>query len=54
LKIAIEKVYTWMAGIEPIQIGPTLEAWDNSYLLKMVEIGDQEIREHPEKYHLNN
>jgi hypothetical protein len=47
---AIAKVYKWMAGIEPNQIGPTLEGWDNSSLLKMVEMADQEIKQHPEKF----
>jgi hypothetical protein len=50
LAIAVAKVYKWMAGIEPNQIGPTLGAWDNSYILKMIEVADQEIREHPEKF----
>jgi hypothetical protein len=54
LSKAQAKVYNWMAGIEPNQIGPTLGKWDNSYLRKMVEMADQEIRENSEKSHLNN
>jgi hypothetical protein len=47
---AIAKVYKWMAGIEQNQIGTTLEGWDNSSLLKMVEMANHEIREHPAKF----
>src|SRR4051794_12862299 len=43
------KVYKWMAGIEPQEIGRTISDWDKLSLLKMVEMADQEIREHPEK-----
>jgi hypothetical protein len=43
------KVYKWMAGIEPTEIGRTIGDWDKLSLLKMVEMADQEIREHPEK-----
>jgi hypothetical protein len=47
LQKAIAKVYIWMAGIEPNQIGPALEGWDNAALVQMA---DQEIRQHPEKF----
>jgi hypothetical protein len=47
---ATGKVYKWMAGIEPNEIGPTIEEWDKLSLLKMVEMADQEIREHPQKF----
>jgi hypothetical protein len=47
LQKAIAKVYIWMAGIAPHQIGPTLEGWDNAALVQMA---DQEIRQHPEKF----
>jgi hypothetical protein len=46
---ANEKVYKWMAGIEPTEIGQTIGDWDKLSLLKMVEMADQEIREHPQK-----
>jgi hypothetical protein len=38
-----------MAGIEPNQIEGTIGEWDKLSLLKMVEMADQEIREHPQK-----
>jgi hypothetical protein len=44
------KVYKWMAGIEPTEIGQTIGEWDKLSLLKMVEMADQEIREHPTKF----
>jgi hypothetical protein len=47
LQNAIAKLYIWMAGIEPNQIGPALEGWDNAALVQMA---DQEIRQHPEKF----
>jgi hypothetical protein len=46
---ANEKVYTWMAGIGPNEIGQTIGDWDKLSLLKMVEMADQEIREYPQK-----
>jgi hypothetical protein len=46
---ANEKVYKWMAGIKPNEIGPTIGGWDKLSLLKMVEMADQEIREDPQK-----
>jgi hypothetical protein len=50
LQKAQEKVYKWMAGIEPQQIGPTLGEWDTVSVLKMVEMADQEVRQHPAKF----
>jgi hypothetical protein len=50
---ANEKVYKWMAGIEPNEIEGTIGDWDKLSLLKMVEMADQEIREHPEKFIAN-
>jgi hypothetical protein len=50
LQNANAKVYKWMADIEPNQIGPTLEEWDTDSLLKMVEMAEQEIRQHPAKF----
>jgi hypothetical protein len=50
LENANEKVYKWMAGIEPNKIGKTIGDWDKVSLLKMVEMADQEIREHPQKF----
>jgi hypothetical protein len=50
LENATEKVYKWMAGIEPNEIGGTIGEWDNLSLLKMVEMADQEIREDPQKF----
>jgi hypothetical protein len=47
---ANEKVYKWMAGIGPNEIGQTIGDWDILSLLKMVEMADQEIREHPQKF----
>jgi hypothetical protein len=44
------KVYKWMAGIEPTEIGATIGEWDKLSLLKMVEMGDQEIREYPQRF----
>jgi hypothetical protein len=38
-----------MAGIAPNEIGPTIKEWDKWSVLKMVEMADQEIREHPKK-----
>jgi hypothetical protein len=46
---ACKKVYDWMAGIGPNEIEQTIEGWDKSSLLKIVEMADLEIREHPEK-----
>jgi hypothetical protein len=54
LENANEKVYKWMAGIETNEIGRTIHEWDKLSLLKMVEMADQEIREHPEKFISNN
>jgi hypothetical protein len=51
---ANEKVYKWMAGIEPNEIEGTIGDWDKLSLLKMVEMADQEIREHPQKFVKNN
>jgi hypothetical protein len=51
---ANEKVYKWMAGIEPNEIERTIGDWDKLSLLKMVEMADQEIREHSEKLVANN
>jgi hypothetical protein len=42
--------YKFMAGILPNQIGPTLEEWDTDTLLKMVQMAEQEIRQHPAKF----
>jgi hypothetical protein len=50
LENANEKVYKWMAGIGPNDIGETIGDWDKLSLLKMVEMADQEIREYPQKY----
>jgi hypothetical protein len=50
LSKANEKVYKWMAGIEPNEIGQTIGEWDKLSLLKMVKMADQEIREHPQKF----
>jgi hypothetical protein len=36
-----------MAGIEPSEIGRTISKLDKMSLLKMVEMADQETREHP-------
>jgi phosphoribosylamine-glycine ligase len=47
---ANEKVYKWMAGIEPNEIEGTIGDWDKLSLLKMVEMADQEIRVHPQKF----
>jgi hypothetical protein len=47
---ANEKVYKWMAGIEPNEIEGTIKDWDKLSLLKLVEMADQEIREHPDKF----
>jgi hypothetical protein len=47
---ATAKVYNWMAGIEPNEIGQTIGDWDKLSVLKMVEMADQEIREHPQKF----
>jgi hypothetical protein len=33
----------------PNEIEGTIGDWDNLLLLKMVEMADQEIREHPQK-----
>jgi hypothetical protein len=46
---ANEKVYKWMAGIESNKIEGTIGKWDKLSLLKMVEMADQEIRQHPQK-----
>jgi hypothetical protein len=44
------KVYhKWMAGIERNQIGPKLEEMDTLSVLKMVQVADQEIKQHPAK-----
>jgi hypothetical protein len=51
---ANKKVYKWMAGIEPNEIERTIGDWDKLSLLKMVEMADQEIREHSEKLVANN
>jgi hypothetical protein len=51
---ANKKVYKWMAGIEPNQIEGTIGEWDKLSLLKMVEMADQEIREHPDKFIAKN
>jgi hypothetical protein len=51
---ANEKVYKWMAGIEPTEIERTIGDWDKLSVLKMVEMADQEIREHPQKFVKNN
>jgi hypothetical protein len=50
LEKANGKVYKWMAGIEPNEIGQTIGEWDKLSLLKMVEMADQECREYPEKF----
>jgi uncharacterized FlaG/YvyC family protein len=50
LQKATAKVYKWMEGIEPNQIDATLGDWNNTSLLKVVKMADQEIREHPEKF----
>jgi hypothetical protein len=39
-----------MAGIEPDEIGRAIGDWDKLSLLKMVEMADQEIRGHPQKF----
>jgi hypothetical protein len=51
---ANEKVYKWMAGIGPNEIEGTIGDWDKISLLKMVEMANQEIREHPEKSNIVN
>jgi hypothetical protein len=51
---ANEKVYKWMAGIVPNEIEGTIGEWDKLSLLKMVEMADQEIREHPDKFITND
>jgi hypothetical protein len=38
-----------MAGIGPNEIEGTIGEWDKLSLAKMVEMADQEIREHPQK-----
>jgi hypothetical protein len=50
LEEANGKVYKWMAGIGPNEIEGTIGDWDKLSLLKMVEMADQEIREHPQKF----
>jgi hypothetical protein len=47
---ATAKVYNWMAGIERNQIEETIGDWDKLSLLKIVEMADSEIQEHPEKF----
>jgi hypothetical protein len=47
---ANRKIYKWMAGIQPNEIGGTIGDWDKVSLLKMVKMADQEIREHPQKF----
>jgi hypothetical protein len=47
---ANDKVYKWMTGIGPNEIEETIGDWDKLSLLKMVEMADQEIRQHPEKF----
>jgi hypothetical protein len=42
--------YKWMARFEPNQIEPKVMEMDNAELLKMVEMADQEVRQHPEKF----
>jgi hypothetical protein len=54
LENANEKVYKWMAGIGPNEIEATISEWDKLSLLKMVEMADQEIRQHPQKSIANN
>jgi hypothetical protein len=54
LEKANEKVYKWMAGIEPNKIEQTIGDWDKSSLLKLVEMANQEIQLHPQKYILFN
>jgi hypothetical protein len=46
---ATRKVHKWMAGIGPNDIEGTIGEWDKLSLLKMVEMADMEIREHPQK-----
>jgi hypothetical protein len=40
----------WMEGIELNEIEGAIGDWDKLSILKMVEMADQEIREHPEKF----
>jgi hypothetical protein len=42
--------YEWMAGFEANQIESTVKELDTDSVLKMVEMADQEIRQHPAKF----
>jgi pyruvate-formate lyase-activating enzyme len=42
--------YKWIAGFRPHQIETTVKELDTASVLKMVEMADQEIRQHPAKF----
>jgi hypothetical protein len=42
--------YEWMARIEQNQIGPKVVEMDMASVLRMVEMADQEVRQHPAKF----